>query len=100
MQRKAAQMGLPEPAPRFGSVHPTPTARVIVHTDIEDEFPPPLEENIIELPPRYSERRGRSSPVSVPAHQSRGMAIDGETMGAELNLGSDVRRDAVSTPLS
>ncbi|KAI0698426.1 hypothetical protein C8T65DRAFT_697871 [Cerioporus squamosus] len=47
-QRKAAQAGV--------STYQTP-ARFILHTDIEDDLPPPPVDEVIELPPQYSERR-------------------------------------------
>jgi len=47
-QRKAMQAGV--------SSTYTP-ARFIVHTDVEDVYPPPNEEGVVELPPQYSERR-------------------------------------------
>jgi len=31
-------------------------ARFILHTDAEDEFPPPNSDGVVELPPQYSER--------------------------------------------
>ncbi len=39
-----------------------PSTRFILHTDIEDDVPPPVEE-VVELPPQYSERR-RAGPVA------------------------------------
>lgn len=59
-QRKAAQAGMSAPSP---------TRRIILHTDIEDELPPPQEEEVIELPPQYSERR-RTVSTSVYAPES------------------------------
>jgi hypothetical protein len=47
-QRKAALAGVSAYTP----------SRFIVHTDVEDELPPPNQEGIVELPPQYSERRG------------------------------------------
>ncbi|KAG6898058.1 hypothetical protein C0992_006536 [Termitomyces sp. T32_za158] len=47
-QRKAAMAGVSGYQP----------SRFIVHTDVEDELPPPNQDGIVELPPRYSERRG------------------------------------------
>ncbi|KDR84913.1 hypothetical protein GALMADRAFT_217994 [Galerina marginata CBS 339.88] len=47
-QRKAAMAGAATYKP----------SRFIVHTDVEDDLPPPNEDGIVELPPQYSERRG------------------------------------------
>jgi len=33
-------------------------SRFIVHTDAEDELPPPNDEGVVELPPQYTERHG------------------------------------------
>ncbi|KAK7694758.1 hypothetical protein QCA50_001946 [Cerrena zonata] len=50
-ERKAAAAGVP--------MNPNPVpARFILHTDLEDAVPPPPENEVIELPPQYSERRG------------------------------------------
>ncbi|KAH9944293.1 uncharacterized protein BXZ73DRAFT_96784 [Epithele typhae] len=38
-----------------------PPARFILHTDIEDDIPPPAEDEVIELPPQYTERRTPSA---------------------------------------
>ncbi|KAI0361507.1 hypothetical protein OH77DRAFT_1433536 [Trametes cingulata] len=48
MRRKAAAAGVSPYAP---------SARFILHTDIDDDPPPPPDDEIIELPPQYSERR-------------------------------------------
>ncbi len=40
-----------------------PSTRFILHTDIEDDAPPPVEE-VVELPPQYSERRGAGPAAS------------------------------------
>jgi hypothetical protein len=48
-QRKAAMAGLNAYKP---------PSRFILHTDVEDELPPVDEDEVIELPPQYSERRG------------------------------------------
>ncbi|RPD55835.1 hypothetical protein L226DRAFT_518465 [Lentinus tigrinus ALCF2SS1-7] len=53
-RRKAAQAGV--------STY-QPPARFILHTDIEDDIPPPPEDEVIELPPQYTERR-----APPPAH--------------------------------
>ncbi|KAH9858091.1 hypothetical protein C2E23DRAFT_719321 [Lenzites betulinus] len=55
MRRKAAAAGISPYAP---------SARFILHTDLEDELPPPPEDEVIELPPQYTERRrpGPSNP--------------------------------------
>ncbi|KAF5385180.1 hypothetical protein D9615_001461 [Tricholomella constricta] len=47
-QRKAALAGVSTYTP----------SRFIVHTDVEDELPPPNQDGVVELPPQYSERRG------------------------------------------
>ncbi|KAG6814092.1 hypothetical protein H0H92_003139 [Tricholoma furcatifolium] len=47
-QRKAAMAGVANYTP----------SRFIVHTDVEDELPPPNQDGIVELPPQYSERHG------------------------------------------
>jgi hypothetical protein len=59
-QRKAAMAG----------VTPYKPSRFIVHTDVEDDLPPPNEDGVVELPPQYSERRGPltiANPTS-PSH--------------------------------
>lgn len=49
--RKAAAAGIP------ANPNPVP-ARFIMHTDLEDTVPPlPVQDEVIELPPQYSERR-------------------------------------------
>ncbi|ESK97898.1 hypothetical protein Moror_17180 [Moniliophthora roreri MCA 2997] len=48
-QRKAAMAG----------VAPQKPSRFIVHTDAEDVPPEPEEEEVVELPPQYTERRAR-----------------------------------------
>ncbi|GLB36084.1 putative protein Coprinopsis cinerea okayama7 130 [Lyophyllum shimeji] len=53
-QRKAALAG----------VTPYTPQRFIVHTDVEDELPPPNPDGIVELPPQYSERRAPLAPVA------------------------------------
>lgn len=57
-QRKAAMAGVTSYKP----------SRFIVHTDVEDDLPPPNEDGIVELPPQYSERRGplKSVPIQDP----------------------------------
>ncbi|KAG6885840.1 hypothetical protein C0993_008803 [Termitomyces sp. T159_Od127] len=50
-QRKAAMAGVSGYQP----------SRFIVHTDVEDELPPPNQDGVVELPPRYSERRGATT---------------------------------------
>ncbi|KAI0825031.1 hypothetical protein BC628DRAFT_1339050 [Trametes gibbosa] len=65
MRRKAAAAGISPYAP---------SARFILHTDLEDDLPPPPEDEVIELPPQYTERRrptaGPSSPTSPGASGS------------------------------
>ncbi|KAF9481016.1 hypothetical protein BDN70DRAFT_931251 [Pholiota conissans] len=68
-QRKAAAAG----------VTPYKPSRFIVHTDVEDVLPPTAEEEVIELPPQYTERRGPQpqipNPLSSPVyagHSPRG----------------------------
>lgn len=57
-QRKAAMAGV-------NAYKPT---RFILHTDVEDDLPPANEDEIVELPPQYSERRGPSSrPAESPS---------------------------------
>ncbi|TEB35184.1 hypothetical protein FA13DRAFT_1728999 [Coprinellus micaceus] len=46
-QRKAAMAGVTSYTP----------SRFIVHTDADDELPPPDEDGVVELPPQYTERR-------------------------------------------
>lgn len=46
-QRKAAMAGVTSYTP----------SRFIVHTDADDELPPPNEDGVVELPPQYTERR-------------------------------------------
>lgn len=58
MRRKAAAAGVSPYAP---------SARFILHTDIEDDLPPPPEDEVIELPPQYSERRAPARPVAGPS---------------------------------
>ncbi|OJT04749.1 hypothetical protein TRAPUB_4543, partial [Trametes pubescens] len=48
MRRKAAAAGMSPYAP---------STRFILHTDLEDDLPPPIEDEVIELPPQYTERR-------------------------------------------
>lgn len=56
-QRKAAMAGVNAYKP----------SRFILHTDVEDDLPPVDEDEIIELPPQYSERRGPPlRPVDAP----------------------------------
>ncbi|KAG2023558.1 hypothetical protein CC2G_001198 [Coprinopsis cinerea AmutBmut pab1-1] len=50
-QRKAAMAGETSHKPQ----------RFIVHTDLEDALPPPSEDEVVELPPMYTERRGPSN---------------------------------------
>ncbi|KAG6817998.1 hypothetical protein H0H87_009153 [Tephrocybe sp. NHM501043] len=54
-QRKAAMAGTSTYTP----------SRFIVHTDVEDELPPPNQDGVVELPPQYSERRGASSAAAA-----------------------------------
>ncbi|KAG6851185.1 hypothetical protein H0H93_015195 [Arthromyces matolae] len=54
-QRKAAMAG----------VQPYTPSRFIVHTDVEDELPPPNHDGIVELPPQYSERRAPPSLINA-----------------------------------
>lgn len=50
-----------------GQAATSPSAHIIVHTDIEDGPPPPDIQEVIELPPRYSDRQPLASqPASVP----------------------------------
>ncbi|KAH9487005.1 hypothetical protein JR316_0001071 [Psilocybe cubensis] len=44
--------------------------RFIVHTDVEDDIPPPNADGIVELPPQYSERRGAPSSAIHPPEQA------------------------------
>ncbi|KAJ8520984.1 hypothetical protein ONZ45_g2272 [Pleurotus djamor] len=55
-QRKAAMAG--ESAYK-------PPSRFILHTDADDELPPPNEDGIVELPPQYTERRAPSTPLQT-----------------------------------
>jgi hypothetical protein len=57
-QRKAAMAGVSAYKP----------SRFIVHTDVEDELPPPNQDGVVELPPQYSERRG---PLATTGSTSR-----------------------------
>ena len=50
-QQKAGMAGI-------ASYKPT---RFVVHTDAEDELPPPNEDGVVELPPQYTERRRKPS---------------------------------------
>ncbi|RDB28952.1 hypothetical protein Hypma_015596 [Hypsizygus marmoreus] len=62
-QRKAALAGVSSYTP----------SRFIVHTDVEDELPPPNQDGIVELPPQYSARRGPPSASELPyASESSG----------------------------
>ncbi|KAG6842270.1 hypothetical protein C0991_000240 [Blastosporella zonata] len=54
-QRKAAMAGTSAYTP----------SRFIMHTDVEDELPPPNQDGIVELPPQYSERRGAPPTAAV-----------------------------------
>ncbi|KAI0328475.1 hypothetical protein GY45DRAFT_1372293 [Cubamyces sp. BRFM 1775] len=56
MRRKAASAGVSPYAP---------SARFILHTDIEDDLPPPPDDEVIELPPQYSERRAPPPALDV-----------------------------------
>lgn len=49
-----------------GQAATSPSAHIIVHTDIEDGPPPPDIQEVIELPPRYTDRQLASQPASVP----------------------------------
>lgn len=53
-QRKAAMAG---------ESNYKPPSRFILHTDIEDDLPPPNDDGVVELPPQYTERR---MPVTDP----------------------------------
>ncbi|TFK41233.1 hypothetical protein BDQ12DRAFT_431045 [Crucibulum laeve] len=61
-QRKAAMAGVSVYKP----------SRFILHTDVEDAVPTPAEDEIVELPPQYSERRGPLGNIllSVPGASS------------------------------
>jgi len=61
-QRKATMAGISSYTP----------SRFIVHTDVEDELPPPNNDGVVELPPQYTERRGQPPTISlnVPSHSS------------------------------
>ncbi|KNZ78538.1 hypothetical protein J132_00396 [Termitomyces sp. J132] len=59
-QRKAVMAGISGYTP----------SRFIVHTDVEDELPPPNQDGIVELPPRYSERRGALPTTTAAAGPS------------------------------
>jgi len=65
-QSKAAMAGVSNYAP----------PRFVVHTDIEDELPPPNDDGVVELPPQYVERPGPSRQFSVrnpsPSHTNYG----------------------------
>ncbi|KAF8078693.1 hypothetical protein FPV67DRAFT_1604133 [Lyophyllum atratum] len=65
-QRKAALAGVSTYTP----------SRFIVHTDVEDELPPPNQDGVVELPPQYSERRGRPA-TSAPTSSSYGSPPSG-----------------------
>ena len=45
-------------------------SRFIMHTDAEDDFPPPNDDGVVELPPSYSERRAPN--VQVPGPSGKG----------------------------
>ncbi|TFK77164.1 hypothetical protein BDN72DRAFT_953637 [Pluteus cervinus] len=65
-QRKAQQAGV------SNAYKP---ARFIVHTDLEDNYPPPPnEEEVVELPPQYTERRPDAGPSRAPAAFSSELA--------------------------
>ena len=71
--RKAAAAGIP--------VNPEPVpARFILHTDLEDAVPPPPVDDVIELPPQYSERR-----VPLPGFEGEAGASGS---GARSTMGS------------
>ncbi|KAI0375102.1 hypothetical protein BV20DRAFT_248219 [Pilatotrama ljubarskyi] len=72
MRRKAAAAGVSPYAP---------SARFILHTDIEDDPPPPPDDEVIELPPQYSERRGPVLPP-VAGLSSPGASGSGAGSGA------------------
>ncbi|PFH50812.1 hypothetical protein AMATHDRAFT_60460 [Amanita thiersii Skay4041] len=57
-QRKAAAAGT--------SAY-VPASRFIVHTDVEDELPPPNVDGVVELPPQYRERQGPLTVVNQPS---------------------------------
>ena len=89
-RRKAAQAGVP--------TYQAP-ARFILHTDIEDLPPPPQEEEVIELPPQYSERHthtplGASSSGAAPASREQSTPsprlayMDGEQSPFDDHAGS------------
>lgn len=52
-----------------GSATQKPT-RFIVHTDVEDDLPPPNEDGVVELPPQYTERRRAPGSVDPPLEQA------------------------------
>ncbi|KAF9535397.1 hypothetical protein CPB83DRAFT_878598 [Crepidotus variabilis] len=57
-QRKAAMAG--------GSQQQG-TSRFILHTDAEDAYPPPIDEEVVELPPQYTERRAGPVRLDPPS---------------------------------
>ncbi|KAG6912020.1 hypothetical protein DXG01_000268 [Tephrocybe rancida] len=59
-QRKAAMSGVSGYTP----------SRFIVHTDVEDELPPPNQDGVVELPPQYSERHGAATTAAATAGPS------------------------------
>ncbi|KAG5642458.1 hypothetical protein DXG03_002768 [Asterophora parasitica] len=62
-QRKAALAGVSTYTP----------SRFIVHTDVEDELPPPNSDGVVELPPQYSERRVPPANITaVPSSSAPG----------------------------
>lgn len=56
-----ATSSTPSKAQLTGQSNHKPT-RFIMHTDVEDIYPPPNEDGIVELPPQYTERRGTEFP--------------------------------------
>ncbi|KAI0778286.1 hypothetical protein BD413DRAFT_104394 [Trametes elegans] len=86
MRRKAAAAGVSPYAP---------SARFILHTDIDDDPPPPPDDEVIELPPQYSERRAPGQPPSAPTSPTAAAGSSGASgsgAGARYGRTSDLPR--------
>jgi len=65
----------------MAGVTPYTPSRFIVHTDAEDELPPPDADGVVELPPQYTERRGQfavTNPTPSRPNASAGRPPSGQ----------------------
>lgn len=89
-RRKAAMAGLTTfKQPRF-----------ILHTDAEDENVPPHEDEVVELPPQYTERRMDGRPSTIAEETSSGYSMPGPSSSASTPSRAGGPLPATSTPPS